>query len=125
MADADPPWLEITPDDYYPRARRDEPGPSFWTDAIKTVRDLLQRQYDGEFRLRLVLREAVDLKPLGKRDPLMIRNYEMGPETFLTEADVVIETRDGRRFLVPKTRGAEDARKPMRAVPLGRIKPSA
>lgn len=68
--------------------------------------------------MRLVLRDE-DLKiGGGKRDPLMIRNYEMGLDTMQTEAEIVVELKDGRRFLMPKTRGAEDARKPLRVAPL-------
>ncbi|WP_457105884.1 hypothetical protein [Methylobacterium sp. P5_C11] len=56
-----PPWREVTTDDYHPRIHEDDVGGSAYIAAGRAVHHLLQEQLDGKCRLRLVLREAVDL----------------------------------------------------------------
>lgn len=51
----------------------------------------------GEFRLRLILREAVDLKRGPKMDPLWYWHYDPGPAAISCVAEIWIQTKDGRR----------------------------
>lgn len=63
---------------------------------------LLSAQYQGRFRLRLVLRESHDLKHGTKRDwdPLYLHDYRFGRHHLIhAAAEVVIERCDGRRYL--------------------------
>ena len=69
VSDELPPWREITTDDYHPRAFPDGKGGAAWIASSQRIKDLLERQHAGELRLRLVLREAVDLKRGPRGDP--------------------------------------------------------
>jgi hypothetical protein len=93
----EPPWLEVTTDHYMPRNFPDSYSGAAWVASTEYLRDLLQRQHDGEFRLRLVLREVVDFKSYPSRDPRWFWDYSHGPDLVLSAAEIVIETRDGRR----------------------------
>lgn len=78
MTDTGPPWHEITTDDYLPRALVDEDHSAAWIAGDAMLRDLLDQQLKGTIRLRVVLRETVDLRPLGRSDPLWIGDYRPG-----------------------------------------------
>lgn len=97
MSDDLPPWKEITTDDYGPRNFRDTGGGTDWITSSETIRALLQRQHDGEFRLRLILREAVDLKRGPTVDPNWKGDYRWGPDLVLAVAEICIERKNGRR----------------------------
>ena len=100
MTDDGPTWREITTDTYFPRAFADKDHSAAWIAAERILADLLDQQLEGTLRLRVVLRATVDLKPQGKRDPLWIGDYRTGPDTVFAAAEVVIETRDGKRHPV-------------------------
>ncbi|KQO84963.1 hypothetical protein ASF32_12965 [Methylobacterium sp. Leaf91] len=57
-----PPWREIMTDDYAPCLFTDLGASEAWIASSETLRVLLVRKHEGEFRLRLVLREGVDLR---------------------------------------------------------------
>lgn len=97
MHDEPPPWREITTDDYHPRVFPDGKGGTAWIASSQRIKDLLERQHAGEFRLRLVLREAVDLKPGPRVDPTWLWDYDAGPAAIMSVAEIVIQTKDGRR----------------------------
>lgn len=101
MSEDPPPWKEVSTDDFHPRTFRGHTGSEAWVASTNRVRELLERQHAGEFRLRLVLRETVDLKPRGQRDPRRLFEYDCGPFA-TTEAEVVIVLKDGRRYTVTK-----------------------
>ena len=105
------PWCEITTDDYHWRTHADPHSEDAWIAQAARIRDLLQRQIDGEFRLRLVLREAVDLKSGAKRDPDQIWDYDMGATTITGAAEIVIEKKTGLRQVVQLARSGTKARK--------------
>jgi hypothetical protein len=109
-----PPWKEVTTDDYHPRIHEDSHGGSAYITAGKVVHRLLQDQLDGKYRLRLVLREAVDLAGRDKKrqNPYWLWAYDHGVSTILSAAEVVIEMRSGKRHVVRMVRNAEDARHP-------------
>lgn len=87
-----PPWREITADDFL----RSDP-----TETSAAQAALLEAQHQGAFRLRLVLREATDLKSGPNRDPLWLLDYEFGPRAIVLGAEeVIIEERTGQRHLV-------------------------
>ena len=65
-----PPWREITTDDYHPRIFPATTASAPWIASSDRVYALLQEQHRGECRLRLNLREAVDLKRSPKANPL-------------------------------------------------------
>lgn len=94
-----PPIREITTDDYHPGNYPDAIGGAAWIKSTAVIRDLLQRQHDGEVRLRLILREAVDLKP-GRRNLRRMFEYDLGPSMLPTEVAVAINTKDGRHVVV-------------------------
>ena len=62
---------------------------------------MLTRQHAGEFRLWLILREAVDLKRGPKVNPTNIWDYEVGPSAIFAVRQIVIVTKDGRRHQTP------------------------
>ena len=103
------PWHEITTDNYYPRERR-ALGAAAEIEASRTIYELLSRQQALEFRLRLVLRETHDLKPGPGRDPISVSDYEIGPSAVLSAAEVVMETKDGRRHLMARNSAPEAKR---------------
>ncbi|WP_457104353.1 hypothetical protein [Methylobacterium sp. P5_C11] len=111
---APPPWREVTPDDYHPRIHEDSLGGSAYITAGRVVHKLLQDQLDGKHRLRLVLREAVDLAGRDKKrqTPYWLWAYDHGVSMILSAAEVVIEMRSGKRHVVRMVRNAEDARNP-------------
>lgn len=91
------PWREITPDDYL-------------RETMALTRNaqnaLLSAQHQGRFRLRLVLRESLDLKHGTKRDwnPLWVHDYHFGRHNLIHAADeVVIERCDGSRYRVNRS----------------------
>ncbi|AWN43769.1 hypothetical protein [Methylobacterium durans] len=105
---AAPPWREITPDDYHhARAFRDLDPIQAWIAQEGIVKDLLQGQLDGAHRLRLVLREAVDLKPHTKPDPRWFFSYDVGASMISMAEEIVIEFRIGRREVVMMPRGPD------------------
>ena len=82
-------WREIEPADFLRETHKE---------TLAAQKALLKARNEGLYRLRLVLREAKDLKFYAFRDPLWLYDYKFGPHHILTGADeVVIETRDGRR----------------------------
>lgn len=119
-----PPWREITTDDYHPRTFPDTFSGRAWITSSETIRALLQRQYDGEFRLRLVLREAVDLKRGGVRNPEWVWDYNFGPSMIFDARETVILLKSGRRCFVatsgaPETQKSPGAEAPGRPVDEG------
>ena len=97
MSDGLPPWREITTDDYAPRIFP-APTPSApWIASSDRVYALLEGQHRGEYRLRLILREAVDLKRGPKADPSWYWDYDAGPPAITCVAETWILTKDGRR----------------------------
>jgi hypothetical protein len=109
-----PPWREVTTDDYHPRIREDSIGGSAYIAAGRAVHQMLQDQLDGKYRLRLVLREAVDLAGRDKKrqNPYWLWAYDHGVSTILSAAEVVIEMRSGKRHDVRMVRNEQDARDP-------------
>ncbi|GJD41276.1 hypothetical protein [Methylobacterium bullatum] len=98
MADDEgPPWRELTSDEYGPRNFPDSKGGAAWVASSECLRALLQRQHDGEFRLRLILREAADFRNFPGRDPNWKGDYDWGPDLALCCAEIWIERRNGRR----------------------------
>lgn len=97
MSEEPPPWREITTDDYHPRIYPATSVSSQWIASCERIRDLLQRQHDGEFRLRLILREAMDLKRGPKVNPLWFWDYDSGPDTISCVTETWIQAKDGRR----------------------------
>src|SRR3954447_12377217 len=107
-----PPWREVEPADFLRET---------YKETLAAQKALLKARDEGRFRLRLVLREAKDLKSCAFRAPLWLYDYKFGPHHILTGADeVVIETRDGRRHeakratvsdrsLAPRTHGVLQA----------------
>jgi hypothetical protein len=90
------PWREVGPADFLRVTHRE---------TLAAQKALLEARDEGLFRLRLVLREAKDLKSHAYRDPLWVHDYKFGPYHILTGADeVVIETRDGRRHEVERAK---------------------
>ncbi|POR42686.1 hypothetical protein CRT23_11165 [Methylobacterium sp. V23] len=59
--------------------------------------ELLYEQHEGRCRLRLILREAIDLKRGPKADPLWYWDYDAGPPAITCVAETWILTKDGRR----------------------------
>lgn len=94
---AAPPWREITTDDYHPRIYPATTTSSQWIASSQRVHELLLQQHQGEFRLRLILREAVDLKRGPKANPLWYWDYDPGPDAISCVTEIWIETKDGRR----------------------------
>jgi hypothetical protein len=109
-----PPWREVTTDDYHPRTHKDDFGGSAYVTSGRTIHRLLQDQLDGKHRLRLVLREAVDLAGRDKkcRNPYWLWSYDLGVSTILNAAEIVIEMRSGQRHTVRMVRNPEDAKDP-------------
>ncbi|MCJ2131565.1 hypothetical protein [Methylobacterium sp. E-045] len=97
MTDEPPPWREITTDEYAPRIFMDLGSSEAWIASSETLRLLLVRQHEGEFRLRLILREGVDLRWGPTADPNWRWDYAHGPEFALDAAEIWIERADGRR----------------------------
>ena len=98
MSDAPaPPWREITTDDYAPRTFTELSGSFPWIASSDRVYALLNGQHRGEYRLRLILREAVDLKRGPKADPSWYWDYDAGPPAITCVAETWIQAKDGRR----------------------------
>jgi hypothetical protein len=97
MTDEGPPWREITTDDYAPRVFTNLRALEAWNASTKTLKLLLLRQSLGEFRLRLILRESVDLRWGPTADPNWRWDYAHGPDIALDAAEIWIERADGRR----------------------------
>ena len=96
----DTPWREVTPDDF---------KGSTYGQAGKAQKALLRGRDEGRYRLRVVFREAQDLKQGADRDPLWLFNYTFRQPYILWHADeVVIETRDGLRHVIERA-GAPQA----------------
>jgi len=100
--EAPPPWREITTDDYHPRNYPDSKGGAAWIASSKRIRELLQAQHDGEFRLRLIVRESTDLNRGPKVNPLWIFDYDVGPDAIMSAAEVWIQTKGGQRRKVER-----------------------
>jgi hypothetical protein len=97
VTDQQPPWREITTDDYHPRTFP-APTPSApWIASCDRVYALLYEQHEGKCRLRLILREAVDLKRSPKANPLWLWDYDAGPPSISCVAETWIQTKDRRR----------------------------
>lgn len=75
------PWREITTDDYW------------------------------KYRLRLILREAVDLKRGPKANPLWYWDYDAGPPAITSVAETWIQLNDGRRHVWKRTGSRVEIRK--------------
>jgi hypothetical protein len=60
------------------------------------------RSSKGQFRLRLVLRESVDLLRGANKNPMWWWHYDHGPDLALSVLDIVIERKDGRRYQVDR-----------------------
>ena len=112
MTDDEPPWREVTRDTYDPR-RRDpslNEGHVGYLAMQAEIRDLLTRQLAGEFRIRLVLREAHDLAgstedAKRRQNPYSDMSYAIGDDAILLCASaVVIERQDGTRYPGPMGR---------------------
>ncbi|WP_336487426.1 hypothetical protein [Methylobacterium nigriterrae] len=99
QADALPPWREVTPDDFLRET---------YKATLAAEKHLIRARENGQLRLRLILREAKDLKYGAFRDPLWPYDYKYGTHHMLRDVDeVVIETRDGRRHLVERLRATQ------------------
>ena len=107
MNEPDPPSREFTTDNYYPVTRRSRPGSDPWIEASDRIQAMLTRQHAGEFRLRLMLRETVDLKRGPKVNPTNIWDYEVDPSAIFAVRQIVMVTKDGRRQMVPVLRRSE------------------
>ncbi len=101
MADH-PSWREITTDDYAPRIFPTVRGQSPWVASCERIHELLKGQADGQYRLRLVLREAVDFKKAPSRNPAWWWDYDHGPDLALSVLDIHIERANGRRYEVDR-----------------------
>src|SRR4051794_15782491 len=89
-----PPWREVTPDDFLRET---------YKETLAAEKRLIQAHKDGQLWLRLILREAKDLKHGAFCDPLWPYDYKFGTHHMLRDVDeVVIETRDGRRHVVER-----------------------
>ena len=97
MNDAAVPWREITTEDYHPRIFPDTGDSAQWIASSNRIDDLLFEQHEGRCRLRLILREAVDLKRGPKADTLWYWDYDAGPPAITCVAETWIQTKDGRR----------------------------
>jgi len=58
---------------------------------------VLYGQHEWKYRLRLILREAVDLKRGPKANPLWYWDYDAGPPAITSVAETWIQTKDGWR----------------------------
>jgi hypothetical protein len=90
---ASPPWREITTDDYHPRTFANTGNSAQWIASSDRVYD----QHQGKCRLRLILREAVDLKRGPRADPLWCWDYDAGPPAINCVSEIWIQTKDGRQ----------------------------
>ncbi|MBX9934473.1 MAG: hypothetical protein K2Y56_23650 [Methylobacterium sp.] len=104
-----PPWREITTDDYAPRIFPTVPGRSSWIAFCDRLRELLQEQADGQYRPRLVLREAVDYKKAPSQNPAWWWDYDHGPDLALSVEDIHLERLNGRRYQVDRQATISDA----------------
>ena len=100
MTDDAPPWREVTTDDYAPRIYPDSIGGAAWIASTERIRELLKDQHAGLYRVRLVLREAVDFEPRFNRNPDWVWHYTRGPDLVMSFAESVIERKNGRRVRV-------------------------
>ena len=97
MSDPVAPWREITTDDYHPRIFPATSPSAPWIASSNRVYALLQEQHRGECRLRLILREAIDLKRGPNANALWYWDYDAGPPAITCVAETWIQTKDGRR----------------------------
>ena len=58
---------------------------------------MLQDQDAGLYRVRLILREAVDFEPRYNRNPDWFWHYSSGPSLVMSFAEIVIEQKNGRQ----------------------------
>ena len=100
MTDDGPPWREITTDDYAPRIYPDSNAGAAWIASTERVRELLKDQHGGLYRVRLILREAVDFEPRFNRNPDWFWHYARGADLVMSFAEIVIERKNGRRARV-------------------------
>ncbi|WP_019906103.1 hypothetical protein [Methylobacterium sp. 77] len=96
-ADEEPAWRDLLTSEYGPKVFPDDIGGSAWLSSSECLRALLQRQHNGEFKLRLVLREEVDFRRGPSRDPNWKGDYYWGPDLALCCAEVWVERKDGPR----------------------------
>ena len=94
------PWFEITTDNYAPRIYPDLIGGAAWIASTERVRELLKDQHAGLYRVRVVLRDAVDFEPRFNRNPDWVWHYSRGPDLVMSFAVIVIERKNGRRVRV-------------------------
>jgi len=73
-----PPWREVTPNEFL-RAT--------YKETLTAAKRLIQARRDGECRLRLILREAKNLKHGSQRDPLWPYDYKFGTHHMLRDVD--------------------------------------
>ena len=100
MTDDGPPWRDVTTNDYAPRNYPDTVGGAAWIASTERIRELLVGQHEGRYRVRLILREAVDFEPRFNRNPDWFWHYSRGPDLVKSFAEIVIERKNGRRVRV-------------------------
>lgn len=91
-------WLEVAPKDFLRKTV---------AQTTAAQRQLLDRRIGQDLLLRVVLREASDLKSgINRgRDPLFVHDYRFGHAMILRQADeVVIERSNGLRYRVDRAR---------------------
>jgi hypothetical protein len=88
LSDHVPPWRKITTNHYRPRIFPATTASAPWIASSDRVYELPYEQHEGWCRLRLILREAVDLKLSSKADPLRYWDYDAGPPAI----NCVVET---------------------------------
>jgi hypothetical protein len=100
LSDAVPPWREITTDDYHPRIFPATTARAPWIASCDRVYQLISEQHEGQYWLRLILREATDLKRGPKAIPLWLWDYDAGPPAITCVAETWILMKDGRQHRV-------------------------
>ena len=103
-----PPWREITADDFHIRKLPQDRVSEAWLMQANRAHQLIQGQIAGEYRIRFLLREAIDMLATPTADPTDLRFYDLGMGDLFHRADeAVIVLRDGRRVVskddVPST----------------------
>lgn len=92
-----PPWFDVTTDAYhwctFPGL---EAQPARAAQGVR-IQELLKGQHANVYRLRLILREQIDLRSGSQRDPFCLWDYDFGCTTILRVAEIVAETRSGQR----------------------------
>ncbi|KQU17728.1 hypothetical protein ASG63_09570 [Methylobacterium sp. Leaf94] len=97
MSGEAPSWREITTDEYAPRIFPETSGSAQWIASSDRVYELLKGQHEGQYRLRLILCEAVDLKRGPNANALWYWDYDAGPPAITCVAETWIQAKDGRR----------------------------